>query len=136
MVIVIDCILPTPLLFSHRSVPPFPSNHPRFQAHSSSSTIILNLLPKKLTVASSTDRFTFVLPVISTPRTLIWYVHVTIAVWLTFNVFWNYVRTILTPAGSVPEDFVDNRADKDPEAQVSIYCKPLPHTNYGGLASE
>lgn len=48
-------------------------------------------------------RFTFVLPNIATFNTIPYYFHVTIAIWLTYNVAWNYFRTVLTPPGQ-PKD--------------------------------
>jgi hypothetical protein len=36
-----------------------------------------------------------------------------IAVWLTFNVYWNYIKTIVTPPGEPWEDWVDHRPERD-----------------------
>mmetsp|Transcript_47955 Transcript_47955/g.116783 ORF Transcript_47955/g.116783 Transcript_47955/m.116783 type:complete len:321 (-) Transcript_47955:177-1139(-) len=49
--------------------------------------------------------FTFVLPNLAEKDTVGYYFHVTIAVWLTYNVAWNYLKTVLTPPGQPPEDW-------------------------------
>ncbi len=51
-------------------------------------------------------RFRFVLPAISAPGSIMWCIHIIIAVWLTFNVGWNYFRTVFTPPGAPPDDCV------------------------------
>jgi hypothetical protein len=58
-------------------------------------------------------RFTYILPVISEPNSVIWGIHIVIAVWLTFNVYWNYIKTIVTPPGEPWEDWVDHRPERD-----------------------
>jgi len=63
--------------------------------------------------------FTFVLPVIAPPGSLLWTVYIVVAVWLTFNVYWNYISTIVTPAGAVPSDYEDP-LPRDPESQLDM----------------
>ena len=50
-------------------------------------------------------RFSFVLPALASPGTLGRYIHLSIAVFLIFNVFFNYFKTVFTPPGYTPESY-------------------------------
>jgi len=80
--------------------------------------------------------FTYIIDKLAEPGTLLRYFHLLIASTLIFNVFFNYLSTVLTPPGKTPDDYEHPAPDaearlQDPHDQYYAdgfgrFCKKVP----------